>query len=151
MKQCCWWFLVVLTLCLSGMTTAQAGTIDSRKNDFQDQVSSQQVVTVDVFQAKQLFDRGAVFIDVRNVNEWRIGHITNAVHLDFVRDFENIRSLQGIDEETPLVMYCSSSECLLSAYASAVSAFWGFKKVFYFRDGYFSWMLQDFPVTMPSW
>lgn len=137
MKQRSWWFLAVLTLCLPSLAAEQSGTIDL-----------QRVVTIDVFQAKQLFDLGAVFIDVRNDNEWQLGHIRNAVHLDFKRDFASIRSMTGIDEQTPLVIYCNSSECLLSAYASAVSAFWGYRKVFYFRDGYFSWMLQDFPVVM---
>ena len=138
MKQCSWWFLAVLTLCLPSMATEQSGTIDLQ----------QRVVTVDVFQAKQLFDLGAVFVDVRSNSEWQLGHIANALHLDFQRDFENIRTMTEIDQQTPLVIYCSSSECLLGAYASAVSAFWGYQNVFYFRAGYFGWMLQDFPVVM---
>ena len=104
--------------------------------------------TVNVFEAKQLYDRGAVFIDVRGDEEWSIGHIKGAIHLDFQRDFAKLYGANGITRETPLVIYCNSSNCLRSAYASAVSVYWGFRNVFYFRNGYFSWMLEDFPVTM---
>lgn len=104
--------------------------------------------TVNVFEAKQLYDQGAVFIDVRGDEEWGIGHIKGAIHLDFQRDFAKLYGANGITRETPLVIYCNSSNCLRSAYASAVSVYWGFRNVFYFRNGYFSWMLEDFPVTM---
>lgn len=104
--------------------------------------------TVDVFQAKSLYDKGAVFIDVRNDTEWGIGHIDGAIHLDFQRDFSKLYGANGITRQTPLVIYCNSSNCLRSAYASAVTVYWGFREVYYFRSGYFSWMLEDFPVNM---
>ncbi|MAZ88204.1 MAG: sulfurtransferase [Cellvibrionaceae bacterium] len=104
--------------------------------------------TIDVFEAKQLYDQGAVFIDVRGDDEWKIGHIDGAIHLDFQRDFSKLYGANGITRQTPLVIYCNSSNCLRSAYASAVSVYWGFRQVYYFRSGYFSWMLEDFPVTM---
>jgi rhodanese-related sulfurtransferase len=104
--------------------------------------------TINVFQAKHLYDKGAVFIDVRSDEEWEIGHIDGAIHLDFQRDFAKLYGANGITRDTPLVIYCNSSNCLRSAYASAVSVYWGFRNVFYFRSGYFSWMLEDFPVNM---
>ncbi|MGH1371867.1 MAG: rhodanese-like domain-containing protein [Cellvibrionaceae bacterium] len=104
--------------------------------------------TIDVFQAKRLYDQGAIFIDVRNDTEWGIGHIDGAIHLDFQRDFSKLYGANGITRGTPLVIYCNSSNCLRSAYASAVSVYWGFSEVYYFRSGYFSWMLEDFPVSM---
>ncbi len=104
--------------------------------------------TVDVFQAKRLYDKGAVFVDVRNDVEWGIGHIEGAIHLDFQKSFSQLYGANGITRQTPLVIYCNSSNCLRSAYASAVSVYWGFSEVYYFRSGYFSWMLEDFPVAM---
>lgn len=106
--------------------------------------------TVSVFEAKRLYDSGAVFIDVRGDEEWGIGRIAGAIHLDFQRDFAKLYGANGITRETPLVIYCSSSNCLRSAYASAVSVYWGFKRVHYFRAGYFSWMLEDYPVDLPQ-
>jgi rhodanese-related sulfurtransferase len=106
--------------------------------------------TVNVFQAKSLYDQGAVFIDVRSDDEWNIGHIAGAIHLDFQRDFSKLYSADGITKNTPLVIYCNSSNCLRSAYASAVTVYWGFREVYYFRSGYFSWMLEDYPVSMQT-
>ncbi len=39
--------------------------------------------TVDLDKAKSLYDEGAVFIDVRDLQAWSLGHIEGAVHLDF--------------------------------------------------------------------
>ena len=107
------------------------------------------VRTVNVFQAKALYDAGAIFVDVRNDEEWRMGHISGALHLDFQRDFEKLYKAKDVKRSTPLVIYCSSAECMRSAYASAVSVYWGFSNVYYFRTGFFAWMLEDFPVIMP--
>jgi rhodanese-related sulfurtransferase len=106
------------------------------------------VRTVNVFQAKALYDAGAIFVDVRNDEEWKMGHISGALHLDFQRDFEKLYKAQDVKRSTPLVIYCSSAECMRSAYASAVSVYWGFSNVYYFRTGFFAWMLEDFPVIM---
>ncbi|BFM16529.1 hypothetical protein R50073_27120 [Maricurvus nonylphenolicus] len=107
------------------------------------------VRTVNVYQAKALYDAGAVFVDVRSDEEWSMGHISGALHLDFQRDFDKLYQSRGISHTTPLVIYCSSAECMRSAYASAVSVYWGFSNVYYFRSGFFAWMLEDFPVVMP--
>lgn len=107
-----------------------------------------EVVIVDLHQAKRLYDLGAVFIDVRNDEEWRLGHIKNARHVNFRKNFVKLKSLDGIDKETPLVFYCAMLECTSGPYASAVSIEWGFENVFYFQRGYFSWMLEDYPVDM---
>ena len=108
--------------------------------------SEKQVVTVSVQQAKRLHDLGATFIDIRSLDEWRIGHIDNALHLDFYEDLNSLRENPEISKNTPLVFYCESSECMQAAYASAVSIFWGFDNVFYFQDGYFAWLLKDYPI-----
>lgn len=106
------------------------------------------VQTIDIFQARQLYNQGAVFIDVRNKEEWSIGHIAGAVHLDFQKDFGRLYTAENIQKDTPIVIYCNGVTCLRSAYACAVSVYWGFSNVYYFRNGYFEWMLYDFPVTM---
>ena len=104
--------------------------------------------TVNAFQAKQLFDRGALFIDVRSQADWEIGRIAGAQHLDLQSTFGELYHNKSIARNTPLVIYCNSDACLRSAYASAVTVHWGFSQVFYFRSGFFAWMLQDFPLDM---
>ena len=104
--------------------------------------------TVNAFEAKALFDRDAIFIDVRNKEEWQVGHIEGAIHLDFQNDFAKLYRAKGVERETPIVLYCSSTNCLRSAYAAAVSVYWGFSNVYYFRSGFFAWMLEDYPVVL---
>lgn len=104
--------------------------------------------TVDVYEAMGLYKRGAVFIDVRNDEEWAIGHIDGAIHLDFQRDFEKLYYASGDSKRLPIVIYCNGDNCLRSAYASAISVLWGYTDVYYFRDGYFAWMLADFPLAL---
>lgn len=99
-------------------------------------------------QAKRLYDLGAVFIDVRRDEEWRLGHIENARHVSFRKNFAQLKELDGINKKTPLVFYCSMSECKTGPYASAISMEWGYENVFYFRRGYFAWMAEDYPIDM---
>ena len=45
----------------------------------------------------------------------------------------------------PLVIYCNSDVCPASAEAVRLAVAWGYQQVFYFREGYFAWMLADLP------
>ena len=107
---------------------------------------SRQVITINLEQAKKLHELGATFIDIRSPESWRIGHIDKALNFDFYEDLNGIKQSPQIAKDTPLVFYCESSECVQAAYASAVSLFWGYDKVFYFQDGYFAWLLKDYPI-----
>ncbi|MEX1034135.1 MAG: rhodanese-like domain-containing protein [Cellvibrionaceae bacterium] len=109
-----------------------------------------EVIIVNIEEAKRLYDLGAVFIDVRGDEEWGLGHIKGAQHVNFRKNFVKLKNLSGVDKDTPLVFYCASIECEAGPYASAVSIEWGFENVFYFRSGYFSWMLKDHPINMDT-
>jgi rhodanese-related sulfurtransferase len=37
----------------------------------------------------------------------------------------------------------------MSTQASAKALFWGYKKVFYFRDGFSGWKAAGYPVAKP--
>ena len=112
--------------------------------------SPQEVVgatTVDLVKARDLYDTGAVFIDVRNSRSWNYGHINGAVHLDFNADeFVILYVSDALDRDTPIVFYCDSSLGATGAMAAFFAASWGYKNVYYFRDGYYSWMASDHPV-----
>lgn len=106
--------------------------------------------TVSAREALSLYESGAVFIDVRDRDEWAIGHIHGAIHLDFKRDFEKLYYANGQTKGLPIVIYCNGENCLRSAYASAISVLWGYSQVYYFRSGYFAWMLADYPLVLSS-
>lgn len=101
-------------------------------------------MTVNVHQAKHLHDLGAVFVDVRPSREWSWGHVEGAVHLDLAREFFGLSQLDW-PRTVPLVVYCDSEMCPASAEAVRLAVAWGYEQVFYFRQGYFAWMLEDFP------
>ncbi|MBB3101810.1 rhodanese-like domain-containing protein [Azomonas macrocytogenes] len=102
------------------------------------------VATVNLFQAKQLYDKGAVFVDIRPTPEWSWGHVHGAVHLDFYDEFGNLEEKRW-PRDVPLVIYCDSDLCENGAAAAGLAATWGYRHVYYFRDGYFAWQLADLP------
>lgn len=104
-------------------------------------------MTIDAQEAKYLHDLGAVFIDVRDEVDWQMGHIEGAIHLDFQDEFNKLYHANIEQKSIPIVIYCNGTDCLRSAYASAISAMWGFTQVYYFRGGYFAWMLEDYPMN----
>lgn len=101
-------------------------------------------MTVNVYQAKRLHELGAVFIDVRDGQQWAWGHVEGAVHLNLAHDFLGLAS-PSWPRNMPLVVYCDSEVCPASAEAVRMAVEWGYEHVFYFRQGYFAWMLHDFP------
>ncbi len=103
------------------------------------------VATIDLAQAKLLYDTGAVFVDIRPVSEWSWGHVYGAVHLDFYDEFGNLEAKRW-PRDVPLVIYCDSDLCQNGAVAAGLALTWGYKKVFYFQDGYFAWQLADLPL-----
>lgn len=106
-------------------------------------------MTVNVFQAKRLHELGAVFVDVRPGREWAWGHVAGAVHLELAREFLGLSHPQW-PRAVPLVVYCDSDVCPASAEAVRLVVGWGYQQVFYFRQGYFAWLLQDFPLEKGS-
>lgn len=105
--------------------------------------------TVDLAQAKLLFDQGAVFIDVRDPQSWSLGHIEGSVNLDFnASEFALLYVTKELDRTTPIVFYTSSPLNVSSAMASFFASKWGYTNVHYFREGFYSWMAADFPVEL---
>jgi rhodanese-related sulfurtransferase len=105
--------------------------------------------TVDLQQAKSLFDDGAVFIDVRDAQSWSLGNIQGSVNLDFsASEFAVLYISKELDRSTPIVFYTSSPLNVSSAMASFFASNWGYNNVYYFREGFYSWMAADFPVEL---
>ncbi len=107
------------------------------------------VTTVSILDAYKLHKKGAIFIDVRDRESWENGHIEGALHLDFTaEEFIALYSNDALDRSTPIVFYCNSSLHNAAAMASYFAQEWGYTNVFYFRDGYYSWLAVDAPMTM---
>ncbi len=128
---------MVLSLAMMGLATAE------------DKTSPEAVAgatTVDTAKAKELFDRGVVFVDVRSNKDWDAGRIPGAEHLELKSNYSEA-SLSGVaGKDKEVVLYCNGHKCLRSAEASEMAAAWGFKKIYYYRDGFPAWQGAGYPV-----
>ncbi|WP_157673601.1 rhodanese-like domain-containing protein [Endozoicomonas ascidiicola] len=106
------------------------------------------VITINTHQAKRLHDIGALFIDVRPVKQWKYGHIDGSEHLDLRGSFRQLLVPGILDKETPIVIYGNSTYHMRGAIGSYLAALWGYERVFFLRDGYFSWLALDYPVSL---
>ena len=105
--------------------------------------------TVDTDQAKQLWLDGAGFLDPRKDADWNAGHIPEAVHLDIKDKTKyNQANVEKAfpDKSAPIVAYCNGHSCHRSSHAAADLVKWGYKKVYYYRDGFPAWKAAGNPV-----
>jgi len=100
--------------------------------------------TVNAAQARQLYELGVLFIDVRPAREWSWGHVHGALHMALDGRFADLAQPDW-PRAMPMVLYCDSEVCPHCAEAARRAVGWGFQQVYYFRSGYFAWQLLDFP------
>lgn len=106
----------------------------------------QGATTVNAEQAKTMFDDGALFVDVRKQTDWDAGRIPDALHLDIKSALNKDALLEETSLDDKIVFYCNGHSCLRSSAASALAVSWGFKNVYYFRDGIPAWKNAGYPV-----
>jgi len=96
--------------------------------------------------AKELFDNGVLFVDVRNGDDYKNGHIPGAIHVN-VRDstFE-AKFVKVAKKDQEIVIYCRGSSCTRSPLAISKSMSLGFEKLYYFREGYPGWKSAGYPI-----
>ncbi|MEQ9138560.1 MAG: rhodanese-like domain-containing protein [Thalassobaculum sp.] len=102
--------------------------------------------TVDAAAAKQLFDKGVPFVDVRSNADWDAGRVPGAHHLELKSGFSADTLAKVVAKDAEVVIYCNGESCLRSSEACAKAAGWGFSKLYYFRDGLPAWQSAGFPV-----
>ncbi len=102
--------------------------------------------TVDTASAKALFDRGVPFVDVRSGGSYSFGHIPRAVNLNLATAFGEAELAKAASKDQEVVIYCDGPTCNRSSRACEMAVSWGFKKVYYFRDGYPGWKAAGYPV-----
>ncbi len=101
-------------------------------------------IEVDVAEAKELHDSGASFFDSRGKSVFGSGHIPGAIHLLFHQVWEGLADI--VDEDAPIVFYCSDPQCHLAAHSSAQALTLGYTRVYYFAGGFAAWGDAGYPV-----
>ena len=104
-------------------------------------------ITVDATRAKTLFDRGVPFVDVRDDADWNAGYVPDAVHLELYNVFSEAKLSEVVGKDEEVVIYCAGPSCERSSTACANAVSWGFKRVYYFRDGFPGWKAAGYSTA----
>ena len=95
--------------------------------------------------AKSMFDKDVIFIDSRDELEFNKSHILNAK----LAPANPGEILKWVDEDDPIVTYCSGGECSLSLDLARIlmGEDWAFSKVFVYDGGIMEWENAGFPTN----
>jgi adenylate cyclase len=102
------------------------------------------VIEIDAAEAKNLRDRGIVFIDSRGNVLYGRGHIPGATNLLFHQVWDSLNDV--VEQDAEIVFYCADPECHLAAHSSAQALILGYTRVYYFAGGFSAWKNSGYPV-----
>ncbi len=109
-------------------------------------LSVEGVPTIDVEGAKEIWERSATFVDVRDRLAFKRGHVPGAIHLDLHVDFTEERLNEIVGRNETVVFSCWGENCPYAAHACAMAVSWGYTQVFYFAGGFVGWSTAGNPV-----
>lgn len=108
-------------------------------------------VNIPVATAKELFDKGVIFIDGRDAHEFVTGHIKGAINIPY-HDFmtkskeEKLAIMKDIGLDKTIVSYCGGGECEISIDNAYEMAKAGYTDVKIYLGGYMEWEKLNYPV-----
>ena len=82
-----------------------------------------------------LGDNNTVFLDVREPNEWNLGHVPGAVHIPRGQMEGKVEA--SVDRDRRVVIYCAGGS--RSALAADTLQNMGYQNVMSMRDGFKGW------------
>jgi sulfur-carrier protein adenylyltransferase/sulfurtransferase len=108
------------------------------------QEAKAQIHEVDAREAQSLGD--ALFVDVRERDEWEEGHVPGAVHVP--RGYLESR-IEGVapDRDAPVVVYCASGA--RSAFAARTLGELGYTTVTSLAGGFTDWKRNGYQIELP--
>jgi rhodanese-related sulfurtransferase len=80
-------------------------------SDYRSPEQVEGAITTSLQEAKVLFDKGVVFIDVRNPRLYAKKHIPGAFHLDLKNAFNEAAVTAIAKKNQAIVIYCSGVKC----------------------------------------
>ncbi len=95
-----------------------------------------EVLDVDTFSTAVAKDK-VQLVDVRTVNEFKGGHIKNAINIDFFKAGGFQKAFGKLDKDKPVYVYCRSGA--RSKKASHKLFDMGFSKIYDLKGGYMQW------------
>jgi len=107
------------------------------------------ISVIDLVSAKPLYDEKiAIFVDARTLQEYSIGHISEAISIPD-REFLMGQIDPGKilpDKEAILITYCDGGECELAVDVAKGLSERGYNNVFILGEGYPGWEAAGYPV-----
>jgi molybdopterin/thiamine biosynthesis adenylyltransferase/rhodanese-related sulfurtransferase len=102
-----------------------------------------QIKQIDIDEARRMIEKpGTVLIDVREPDEWRQGHISNAVGIS--RGFLELRIEEKVpDHKTPIIVQCASGTRSLLAARTLREL--GYENVYNLTGGFNAWKDRGLP------
>ena len=112
---------------------------------------------VNADKAKELMASGAKIVDTRVAAEYAEAHIGGAISVpykekskkapdyDAKEDSFDLAKLPS-DKNAAIVTYCNGMECWKSYKGAHEAVKAGYKKVYWFRDGFPAWKAKGYPV-----
>ena len=99
-----------------------------------------QTVNKQVFAEKIKTTPNSQILDVRTPEEFKEGHIDNALNIDWLGD-HFVQDAEKLDKDKPVFVYCRSGK--RSKAASDKLQEMGFKTIYNLDGGYISWSTKD--------
>jgi rhodanese-related sulfurtransferase len=99
---------------------------------------------INTLEATRLMNEDALMLDVREDNEWAVGHIPNAKHVRLGQLSDQLSTLEKFKEK-PIVVYCRSGNRSATACAMLKKA--GFAKANNLAGGIIAWEQAHLPIT----
>jgi molybdopterin/thiamine biosynthesis adenylyltransferase/rhodanese-related sulfurtransferase len=105
-----------------------------------------EISEVDASEAQAFVGNGALFLDVRERDEWEEGHIPGAVFVPRGNLESRIESVEA-DRDRPIVVYCAGGS--RSAFAAKSLQDLGYTNVVSLTGGYTDWKRNGFEIVLP--
>jgi len=93
--------------------------------------------------AKEMYDRGIIFIDARDEEEFAEGHIKGAILAPSTPELVQLFP----DRSSPIVTYCSGGDCDVSMELAEQLMFeWEYERIFVYLGGWPEWKAKGYPT-----
>jgi len=108
-------------------------------------------VEISTDEAESLFRQGRLFLDARRTTVYADGHIAGArsfpVWESDIADRVKAFYEEGLDQNAPVVIYCSGGDCEDSHMLAEKLYMVGFNALFVYKDGFPGWQKRGHPIT----
>ncbi len=149
--------ILVLAVVIAGLYNTFSGrgipwtpkkvTIEGAKPRLVLSSAAEAINYIELKEAQSKFDQGVRFIDARQTEEYRNGHVKGAVSIPATEAPEAIQAaLRSQGQDQDIVVYCDGEECGASNLLAGKLQRLGFTKVYVFFGGWSAWQTAGLPV-----